>query len=100
MDHPPMHQRLPTEASTLTAPRFYVTGRQPLRPGAILLATVFAAGALSFVLYGLRHTGHLHLTGGSAGDADRAESTSAHSATDDKDDPSQTDTILLADPAD
>ncbi|HEX3572593.1 MAG TPA: hypothetical protein VHU44_17375 [Acidobacteriaceae bacterium] len=95
-----MQQPIPNAARTLTSPRFYVIGRQPLRPGAILLATVLAAGALSSVLYGLRHTGHLHLTRGSAGDADRSDGTAARPAADDKDDPSQIDTIVLGDPAD
>jgi hypothetical protein len=31
----PMQEPLPTGARTLTAPRFYITGRQRFRPGAI-----------------------------------------------------------------
>ena len=95
-----MQQRLPTEASTLTAPRFYITGRQPLRPGAILLATVAAAGALFSVLYALAHNGHAHLTAGSSGAARSASATSGAPPADEKDDPSQIDTIILGDPAD
>jgi len=93
-----MQQPLPTEVPTLTAPSFYITGRQPLRPGAILLATVAAVGALSSVLYALNHTGHAHLTSGISGTARSPNATVA--AADDKDDPSQIDTIVLADPAD
>src|SRR5258707_1067041 len=71
---PPEHPRSthpcsspsPPGFPTLTAPLFYIIGRQPLRPGAILLATVAAVGALSSVLYALRHTGYAHLTSGSS----------------------------------
>jgi hypothetical protein len=88
-----MQQSLPTGVPTLTAPRFYITSRQPLRPGAILLATVATVAALSSVLYALGHTEHAHLTSGSA-------KTGTASAADEKDDPSQIDTIVLGDPAD
>ncbi|HTH54034.1 MAG TPA: hypothetical protein VL495_08795 [Edaphobacter sp.] len=91
-----MQQPLPTGVPA-TAPRFYLTGRQPLRPGAILLAIVIAFGALFSVLYALNHAGHLHLAAG----ADRSSSMPSGSAsTDDKDDPNQIDTIVLGDPAD
>ena len=93
-----MQQPLPNGAPGVTAPRFYLTGRQPLRPGAILLATVAAAAALSLVLYALGHTGRAPLSPG----ADRSASATAGAAAaaDDKDDPSQIDTIVLGDPAD
>ena len=93
----------PTGVPTLPAPRFYLTGRQPLRPGAILLAIVAAVAALSSVLYALGHSGHSHFIYGSSG---AARSTGAKSGAaadddkDDKDDPSQIDTIVLSDPAD
>jgi hypothetical protein len=64
----------------LTAPSFYITGRQPLRPGAILLAIVIAVGALSLVLYAMSHAG-------SAGQRD-------------DDDPNQIDTVVVGDPTD
>ena len=48
-DHRSMPQPSQTGVPALTAPSFYLTGRQPLRPGAILLATVAAVGALSSV---------------------------------------------------
>jgi hypothetical protein len=96
-----MQQPLPIGARSLTAPRFYVTGRQPLRPGAILLAAVIAAGALSSVLYALGHTGHSHFIAGSSGaDPSTSATPGAASPADDKDDPSQIDTIVLGDPAD
>jgi len=96
-----MQQPLPTGVPTLTAPRFYITSRQPLRPGAILLATVAAVAALSSVLYALGHTEHAHLTSGSSGAARSASATTGTaSAADEKDDPSQIDTIVLGDPAD
>jgi len=89
MQHP-LHNGVPA-----TAPRFYITGRQPLNPGALLLAIVAAVGALSSVLYVLGHTGHAHLTSSNFGSA-----RSAASADDEKDDPSQIDTIVLGDPSD
>jgi hypothetical protein len=92
-----MQPPLPTGVPTLTAPRFYITGRQPLRPEAILLATLAAVAALSSVLYALGHTEHAHPTS-TAGRS--ASATSAASAADEKDDPSQIDTIVLGDPAD
>jgi hypothetical protein len=93
-----MQQPLNTGVPPLTAPTFYITGRQPLRPGAILLATVAAFGALSLVLYVLGHNGHAHLTSGAARSAS-ATSGAARTA-DEKDEPAQIDTIVLGDPAD
>jgi hypothetical protein len=96
-----MRQRLSTEAPTVSAPSFYITGRQPLRPGAILLATVTAVGALSSVLYALSHNRPVHLTPSSFGTPRSAGATSeVASVADDKDDPSQIDTVVLGDPAD
>jgi hypothetical protein len=96
-----MEQPLSTGVPTFTAPRFYITGRQPLRPGAILLATVAAVGALSLVLNALSHTKHTRFSSGSSGAARSASATSEiPSAGDEKDDPSQIDTIVLGDPAD
>lgn len=89
-----MQEHLPSVA----APSFYLTGRQPLRPGAILLAVVGAVIALSSVLYALGHTGHAHLT---PDGASRSSSTAAGATHDDEqDDPNQIDTIVLGDPAD
>jgi hypothetical protein len=96
-----MQQPLPTEVPTHSAPRFYITGHQPLNPGAILLAIVAAVGALSSVLYVLGHDGHAHLTSNSSGAGRSANPTyKTASADDEKDDPSQIDTIVLGDPAD
>ncbi len=91
--HPPT-----TGVPTLTPPRFYVTGRQPLRPGAILLATIAAVVALSSVLYALSHTGHASFASGF--DRSASPNSSASNDNDDKDDPNQIDTIVLADPSD
>jgi hypothetical protein len=96
MQEPP-HTGVPT----LSAPRFYITGRQPLRPGAILLAIILAAGALFLVLYALRQTGHVPLGSDNSGpDRSAGSAPGATSAPDDNDDPSQVDTIVLGDPAD
>jgi hypothetical protein len=70
----------PGDHYPLTAPSFYITGREPLSPGAILLAIVLAIGALSLVLYALSHTK-------GAGQKD-------------DDDPDQIDTVVLGDPTD
>jgi len=95
-----MKQPLPIEVPTPAGPRFYITGRQPLRPGAILLAIVAAVGALSSVLYALGHTGHSHFISNNSGVARSANVTSGAAADDDKDDPNQIDTIVLGDPSD
>ncbi len=94
-DHPVQQEPLPAGVSTFSAPSFYLTGRQPLHPGVILLAIVVAAGALSAVVYALSHSGHAHFTSG----ADRSTSTTAADQKDD-DDPNQIDTIVLGDPRD
>ncbi|MBS1800039.1 MAG: hypothetical protein JSS95_09465 [Acidobacteria bacterium] len=94
-----MQQPLPTGVPPLTAPRFYVTGRQPLNPGAILLAIVAASIALSAVLYALRQNGHTHLASANPS-ADRSPNATSASTPDDDNDPNQIDTIVLGDPAD
>jgi len=78
-------------------PVFYLTGRQPLRPGAVLFAIMVAAAALSSVLYALAHNGHLSR---SSDDSGAARSAGERGAAEDKDDPNQIDTIVLGDPAD
>ncbi len=94
-----MQQARSAGARPVAAPNFYLTGRQPLRPGAILLATVAAIGALSPVLYALGHNGHAHLSSANSGAAQRAGNP-PEAAADDKDDPSQVDTIAVGDPGD
>jgi hypothetical protein len=81
------------------APTFYLTCRQPLHPGAILLAIVAAAVALYSILYALEHTGHPQLKPGSAR-AGSAPSPDKKDDPDEDDDPNQVDTIVLGDPAD
>ena len=93
-----MQQRPPTEAPNLATPSFYITARQPILPGAILLAVIAAASAMSAVFYALEHNGHVHLTSDGSGAARSAAS--GHTTDDDKDDPSQIDTIVLGDPTD
>jgi hypothetical protein len=70
----------PEHHRPLTAPNFYLTGRQPLSPGAIALAIVAAVGALSLVLYALSHT---------RGAGQKED-----------DDPNQIDTVVVGDPTD
>jgi hypothetical protein len=95
MQHP-----LPTGVPNLSAPSFYLTGRQPLRPAAILLAIVVAVAALFAVLFALEHTKHTPLASDSSGSANSASTPSGAATDDDKDDPNQIDTIVLGDPAD
>jgi len=96
-----MQQPRSTGAPALTVPSFYLTGRQPLRPGAILLAIVIAVGALSSILYAVTRTGHTRFAPDSSGAARSASGTpGATPPADDEDDPSQIDTIVLGDPAD
>ena len=95
-----MQQPLPIGVPARSTPSFYITARQPLSPGAVLLAIVTAFAALSSVLYALEHTRHARLTPDSSG-ASRSPDTKAGSTSDDdKDDPNQVDTIVLGDPAD
>ena len=96
-----MQPSIRTGAESHSAPRFYITGRQPLHPGAILLAVVAVAGSLASVLYTLGQAGRTHFTARGSGSARSAggPSGSAPNA-EEKDDPSQIDTIVLGDPAD
>ena len=97
----PTDAAAPPHGSPRSRSRFYITSRQPLRPGAILLATVAAVAALSSVLYALGHNKHAHLTSGGSGAARSAGATTGTAPADDeKDDPNQIDTIVLGDPAD
>ncbi len=93
-----MQQPLPT------APRFYLTDRQPLRPGVVLLAIVAAVTALCSIGYAMGHTKRTHIISGggpdSAQPAGPASGASSAAGNDDDDDPSQIDTIVLGDPAD
>ncbi len=96
-----MSSRLPTSASPYSGPNFYLTGRQRLRPGAIVFATAAAVGLLFLVSYALAHTAHAHLGSDRSGAArSPGGPPGAASPGDDKDDPSQIDTIVLGDPAD
>jgi hypothetical protein len=102
-EHPRTQHLPPTCVPTLTAPTFYITGRQPLSPTAILLAIITAVAALFAVLYALSHTGDTHFTSTNSG-ADRSASATNGAASaagqKDDDDPNQIDTIVLGDPTD
>jgi len=92
-----MQQTLSAGAPIPTAPTFYLTRYQPIRPAALALGAVAAALALSSVVYALGHNGPVHAAG-SPGAARSVPSATppAH----EKDDPDQVDTIVLGDPAD
>ena len=84
-----------------TTPTFYLTSRQTLRPEAVLLAILLAAGLAYGVRYALSHGPHGRL----ADSRDSARSGSGAAGTpgaqdDDDDDPNQIDTIVLGDPTD
>ncbi len=96
----PVPQPLSPAPPALSGPSFYLTSRQPLRPGTIVLALVGAVAALALILFGLDHAGHLHVGSDSSSAGSAASGTpGAPSTDDDKDDPSQIDTIVLGDPA-
>lgn len=88
--------------SGYSAPRFYVSERQPLRRGSVVFAVLLAAAVLYAVSYSLRHNGQVR----AGADQDEPTRASAEAATskppadDEDDDPNQIDTIVLADPAD
>jgi hypothetical protein len=96
-----VRQPRPTHVPLYTAPSFYITGRQPLSPAAILLAIVAAGLALCTVLYALGHTRHTRFRSGAPG-ADRSASgiagPSSAAGQKDDDDPNQVDTIVLGGP--
>jgi hypothetical protein len=101
-DDPLIRQPLQTDVPPLAAPNFYITGRQPLSPAAVLLAIVAVVGALSSVLYALSHSEHRYVSSAGSG-ADRSGgatlgATPAGGQKDD-DDPNQVDTIVLGDPS-
>lgn len=96
----PMPHSLSPAPPTLSGPSFYLTSRQPLRPGTILVALGCAVAALALILFGLDHAGHIHAGSDSSSVGSAASGTpGAQSADDEKDDPSQIDTIVLGDPA-
>lgn len=77
-----MQPPVQTGVPMLTGPNFYITGRQPLRPAAVVLAIVLAVSALSSVLYALSRAAHAPAAGQK-----------------DEDDPDQVDTIVVGDPS-
>ena len=95
-----MQQPLRPGFRTQTGPRFYLTGRQPIRPEAVLLAVLTAAGGLCAVAFGLGHSKARHFAEDSASPARSAGGAAGAASADDKDDPSQVDTIVLGDAAD
>ena len=93
-------QPLPERPAIPSAPRFYVSERQPIRRSAVLLAMVMAVVVLFAVAYALRHNGHIRFSQDND-EVSRASGggSSARSHDDDNDDPNQIDTIVLADAA-
>lgn len=86
----------PGRTKSISAPTFYLTGRQPLRPGALAVATVVALAAMATVLYALEQTGRVNLHSG----ASRSSPADGSPADDKDDDPNQVDTVAIGDPAD
>ncbi len=85
----------------LTAPNFYLTSRQPLRPSVIIFAALVAVGSICIIAYALGRGGHARLpNGGESAARNAGAAGGATPADDDKDDPSQVDVIALGDPAD
>ncbi len=85
---------------TVSGPSFSLTSHSPLHPGTILLALVGAVAALALILFGLDHAGHIHAGSDNSSTGRAASGTpGAQPADDEKDDPSQIDTIVLGDPA-
>ncbi len=84
-------------AAPTAAPTFYLTSRQPIHPGAIVLAIVAAVLSVGAIIYAMAHSG-VHLSP-SGPDSSRSAGSSGSSSADDKDDdPNQVDTIVLGDP--
>ena len=93
-----MQKPVSAEVPTLAGPSFYITGRQSLSPGAILLATVAAVGALYL---GALYAGSQRTYASQRRRWPFCERQPAGApAADEKDDPYQIDTIVLGDPAD
>jgi hypothetical protein len=85
----------------LSAPTFYVTDRQPIRPAAVLLAILTVTIALSLVAAGLGHSRAMRLVDDFNPTRSSSTPDGARAADkDDKDDPSQVDTIVIGDAAD
>ena len=93
-------RRVPTGMPALTTPRFYLTGRQPLRPEVILLAVLAAIGAMAGILFAMGH-GHARFISRntSAGGATSAGRGAGSDDDSKDDDPNQIDTIVLGDPS-
>ncbi|MGI4756430.1 MAG: hypothetical protein ACRYGF_06220 [Janthinobacterium lividum] len=95
-----MEQPVSTRVHPQAAPTFYLTGRQRLRPEAVLLAILVAAGTISLISYGLGKTGHARPDQSESRVSRSTKPAAADQKADDKDDPSQVDTIVLGDAAD
>ncbi len=95
-----MHQTLSAGAPIPTAPTFYLTRYQPIRPAALALGAVAAALALSSVVYALGHNGRAQASAAGSPGAARSTPAATPPAHDRDDDPDQVDTIVLGDPAD
>ena len=86
-----------SEVQILTAPTFYLTVREPLRPAAILIAILTALVALSAVLFALGAASPTHRRQESSHTARSADTTPTKK--EEEDDPTQVDTIVLGDPS-
>lgn len=94
-----MSQSLTQQQDGLTAPSFYVTPKQRLGPGSILLAFLLALACLVAVLYAQSHSRYARGSGSYVGGAPSFGSGGGSDARDDDDDPSRVDTIYLGGPS-
>jgi hypothetical protein len=95
-----MQEVVPPEGQIRHAPRFYLSSRQPLRPEVILLAVVVAVAGLGSMLFALQQSRLAKRFADSSGGAVYHAAAKGSDANDEKDDPTQIDTIVLGDPTD
>ena len=81
-----------------SAPTFYLTGRQRIHPGALLLGILAACASIGLILYAMARSG-VHLLPAGPDSSRSASGASGSSADDKDDDPNQVDTIVLGDPS-
>ena len=91
-----MQQTPPARA--VSTPSFYLTGRQPLHPGVVLLAIAVALGSLCLMIYAMSHAKRFRMHEAPSSASAGGSQSGAGDTSDDDDDPNQIDTIVLGDP--